>query len=464
MSLDLLKEFGSQNQNPEANYWVDNISQKAADNEGIDEDDFGDFEVPAGGTLPKKQGLPCPDAIEVTGVSDVGKLVDLSDGSDNPIGTPSIPQKNVANAKPQKSQLLFQRRTPVFERRTSPLFEKRTSPLFERRTSLFERRTEDQPTSRNAPHSEVQEADILSEKPSILEKLEDDWDNFVEHSVPLAVDELRPQEDMLHTHDLISKRQPTKQSTSLTELCVETTASLVNPANIGRNKSSSLAKGDYLGPPPSNIPPPSILLLLVLTIFQSLLANTKNVISLTEASTFPPDQSRVDQLQLCLSIVRAAARIIAGRKLRWKRDTHLSQSMKIGPAHSGKAGGMKLTGVDRTESLREDREVAEALSVWRKHLGGLRAAITMVNAELRKTVLFVPDISENMHVRVAKLEDGALTAPKSCFLCGLKRDERLDKVDVNVEDSFGEWWTDHWGHFDCRIFWERQESSLEQRR
>ncbi len=162
--------------------------------------------------------------------------------------------------------------------------------------------------------------------------------------------------------------------------------------------------------------------------------------------------------------MRAATRIIAGRKLRWKRDTHLSQSMKIGPAHSGKTGGMKLRGMDRTESLREDREVAEALSTWKKQLGDLRAAITMANAEIRGTVLSVPHISDNLHIRGAKIEEGAMTAPKCCFVCGLKREERLEKIDVDVEDSFGEWWTDHWGHLDCRIFWGRHKGSLEQRR
>lgn len=113
--------------------------------------------------------------------------------------------------------------------------------------------------------------------------------------------------------------------------------------------------------------------------------------------------------------------------------------MKIGPAHADKTGGMKLARVNRTESLREDREVAEALSTWKKQLGGLRAAITMANAEIRGTVFSEADISDNLHIRGAQMEEGAMTAPKCCFVCGLKREERLEKIDVDVEDSFGEW-------------------------
>ena len=97
-------------------------------------------------------------------------------------------------------------------------------------------------------------------------------------------------------------------------------------------------------------------------------------------------------------------------------------------------------------------------------MGGLRASVTSANAHSSGEKLILPEIADSLPVRVAKGAEGALTAPKPCLLCGLKREERVEKVDVNVEDSFGEWWTGHWGHHDCQRFWEEHEGSLEQRR
>lgn len=214
------------------------------------------------------------------------------------------------------------------------------------------------------------------------------------------------------------------------------------------------------GPPPSNVPPPSVLLPLVTTVFRSLAADVKMVISSGFVSSDHPsvlDQAKVYQIKDALATARAGARIIAGRKLRWKRDNLLSQSMKIGPA-TGRPGGMKLAGLDKTESRREDAEAAEAVRVWKQQVGGLRSAVTTAN--LRMTV---PEISEAMPIRVVKASEGAVIAFKCCFLCGVKRDERVAKVDVNVEDSFGEWWIEHWGHLDCATFWTDHKGSLGQR-
>lgn len=220
-------------------------------------------------------------------------------------------------------------------------------------------------------------------------------------------------------------------------------------------------------PPPSNIPPPSTLLLLIATLLQSLPAELKVLIAGLKSPTAQSidiDQANVDEVKLRLSFIRAIARIIAGRKLRWKRDTHLSQSMKIGPASAGRLGGMKLTGIDRTESRREDQEAAEVVRIWQQHVGSLKAGVASAKSHMAGLELAVPEIAENMPVRVGKLAEGALTAPRCCVLCGLKREERVEKVDVNVLDSFGEWWTEHWGHYDCKMFWEKHESSLQQRR
>ena len=236
-------------------------------------------------------------------------------------------------------------------------------------------------------------------------------------------------------------------------------------ATLNSKSSYGAAKAEELGPPPSNIPPPSVLLPLVATLFQSMSTNVRKIATFQPASPHPYeplDQSRIQPIQEVLSHARAGARILAGRKLRWKRDNILSQSMKIGPA-SGKTSGMKLAGVDKAETRREDQEAAEALRAWKQQVGALRSTISMINVHLPEGGLSMPDISEAMPIRASKASEGAVTAPKCCFLCGTKRDERIAKVDVDVEDSFGEWWREHWGHVDCVAFWSNHKASLRQR-
>lgn len=215
--------------------------------------------------------------------------------------------------------------------------------------------------------------------------------------------------------------------------------------------------------PPTNIPPPSTLLSLTATLLQSLPAEIKTLLKTSPGQPTDIGQATLDEVKLQLSFTRVVARIIAGRKFRWKRDIRLSQSMKIGPAQAGKSGGMKLTGIDRMESRREDQEAAEVVGVWKQHVGSLRASVANAKLHHPGSDLTVPEIAEMMPVRAMKGSEGALTAPKCCLLCGLKREEKVEKVDVNVEDSFGEWWTEHWGHYECRKFWETHEESLQQR-
>lgn len=217
------------------------------------------------------------------------------------------------------------------------------------------------------------------------------------------------------------------------------------------------------GPPPTNIPPPSILLAFITSMLHTLPSELKAVLPQAPTSV---DQTQSlgphirGQLQRHFAVIHASTRIIAGRKLRWKRDTILSQSMKIGPAGSG---GAKVGNLDKSESLREDLEVGEALEVWRRQRGLLRSITAKANAQAPGLDLMLPDTAEMMPVRHGKAGEGALTAPKSCFLCGINRDERVAKLDLFVEDSFGEWWMEHWGHVDCVIFWEECQSKLPQR-
>ncbi|KAF8864101.1 hypothetical protein BDZ45DRAFT_737540 [Acephala macrosclerotiorum] len=218
-------------------------------------------------------------------------------------------------------------------------------------------------------------------------------------------------------------------------------------------------------PPPSNVPPPSVLLSLFPSLFdlpQSTLFKAVASQPFSLKNRIISDPSTVDFLRAYLLIATVAAHILAGRKFRWKRDTLLSQAMKIGPAAAGGKGGMKLAGVDKSEVTKEDREAADVVRIWREQLGRLRSAIAVANQSMREdaTHLAIPEISEAMHV---KAQEGGLTAPKPCVICGLKREERVSKVDLQVEDSFGEWWIEHWGHRACRNFWQEHESKLKHR-
>ena len=215
-------------------------------------------------------------------------------------------------------------------------------------------------------------------------------------------------------------------------------------------------------PPPTNIPPPSTLLALFPPIFdlpQSALFKPVANQPFSLKNRIISDPSAIEFLRAYLLIATVAARIVAGRKLRWKRDTLLSQAMKIGQAAAGGKGGMKLAGVDKAETTREDRETAEVVRVWKEQLGRLRSAVAVANSSMHDVSrhLSIPDVSEAMHI---KIQERALNAPRQCLICGLKREERVNKVDVDVEDSFGEWWVDHWGHRACRNFWLEHEAKL----
>ncbi|KAG9247312.1 hypothetical protein BJ878DRAFT_493315 [Calycina marina] len=217
--------------------------------------------------------------------------------------------------------------------------------------------------------------------------------------------------------------------------------------------------------PPTNIPPPSVLL----AHFPSIFGIPQSALFKPVANqTFPlknriiSDPSTIDFLRAYLLLACVAAHVVVGRKLRWKRDTILSQSMSIGPAVVGGRSGMKLAGVDKTEVTKGDREAAEVIRTWKDQLGRLRSVIAVANSSLQDSSkhLAIPDVSESMHI---KTQPNALTAPKPCVVCGLKREERVYKVDVDIEDSFGEWWVDHWGHRTCRNFWIQNQANLNQR-
>ncbi|KAH6998547.1 hypothetical protein BKA56DRAFT_567951 [Ilyonectria sp. MPI-CAGE-AT-0026] len=212
-------------------------------------------------------------------------------------------------------------------------------------------------------------------------------------------------------------------------------------------------------PPPTNVPPPSV----ILSVFPELL-NTGDALftpisgqNTSIKQRILSDPKAVDFLEAYVLLATTAARVIAGRKQRWHRDKILAKSMSISAAGSK---GMKLAGVDKTQSAREDREAADVAAVWRSQVGRLRSAVAAAKAAGKAPMLRVPEISEIIPVHAAKLVP---TAPKPCIICGLKREERVAKVDIEVEDSFGEWWADHWGHKACKNFWIEHERMLRQR-
>ncbi|EDN10489.1 hypothetical protein I7I51_01667 [Histoplasma capsulatum] len=201
---------------------------------------------------------------------------------------------------------------------------------------------------------------------------------------------------------------------------------------------------------PMNIPPPSILLPL----FPPLLEQYYQE-SVKCKQVGPKDPKLVSSLENDLKVM---ARILAGRTLRWKRDTVLSQSMKIGPANSGKAGGMKLNSVNKSENVKEEKEAVEVLEAWQKRSSYLNSFLLSAGGRA------VPVLPKNVQVKTGTVEeDGAFKASHACGLCGLKRDERIPKVDGIVHDNFGEWWIELWGHTDCRNFWEANCDRLNQR-
>ena len=274
---------------------------------------------------------------------------------------------------------------------------------------------------------------------------DDTWEDFEETSAP----ELASEPGLA----------PTLRGVDDDDRALALTTRLIPPLSC----ASPLHPNDV---PPTNIPPPAILLSIFPSLIEGMYTSFLQPLAALNQTTKTMTLSHVkaiEYLQGCLSMVTTAAHIIAGRKQRWKRDTLLSQGMRIGLA--GRSGGMKLTGIDKSESNKEEREVLDVIRAWQGQAGRLRSAITAAqNASKAQTLGTIPDIQETMTVKTAKQLDGGVPAPRQCALCGLKRDERVLKVDNQVQDSFGEWWIDQVSmHKDCRNFWVEQKGAIQQR-
>lgn len=197
--------------------------------------------------------------------------------------------------------------------------------------------------------------------------------------------------------------------------------------------------------PPTNVPPPGVLL----SLFPSLFAEAQEKLFKPMAAQPLPMRNKllaepatIAYLQGYLILGNVAAHIIAGRKLRWKRDQHLSQGMRIGPASSRATSGMKLTGIDRGENMKEEREVSDVVRSWKEQVGRLRHVVSGANQIKAGTLDRGPDLQETMPVKTLKQSEGGIPARQPCMLCGLKREERVTAADMATDDSFGEWWID----------------------
>ena len=423
MSLDLLNEFGSSG-NASINWETHSVAPNA---HIPDDDDFGDFEEPEDRLGPSK--LPNTSVSNLKPKQRVSPY--LSQSKQFPVSDPDhdIPADEDGWGDFEGNSVFFD---------ADQIVAQGTNPSNKPQTSSDQAQIQKSPKVRLLPID--QRDPIVRPSNHVPEQHDDQYD--------YSQDESWEPTDFSHAPIIpatAATSQPAKPATQL-----------------GHTKSLK-AEENIRGPPPSNIPPPSILLPLIARSFLSFPTDIKDIATAQSGSLSEVlSQQQLHRINIVFAIARAGAHVLAGRRLRWKRDNILSQSMKIGPA-GGKLSGMKLTGVDKTESRREDQEAAEVLSAWRKQLGPLRSAISVVKDQHSGRALILPDISETMPIRVLKPSEGAVSAPKACFLCGIKRDERIVKIDVDVEDSFGEWWCEHWGHVDCVTFWDSCKDTLPQR-
>lgn len=402
----------------------DNVLFDAEDDQS-DEDDFGDFETVEETVVPHAQAMATLD-------SDPGlrRPPGLSLGS-NP-QTEHFPY-------PKAPQ------SPGFQERNPYVGMTITTPTATP-TKAEHTKAESPTTAWPASESKPPTATPYNDSPAPAQVDDDDWGDFTDMPASAA--------PRIAPTPAYSAQKPTEG--------IEADAWGWDAADDPPSKAA-VQRNDI---PPSNIPPPLILLSIYPQLFDLPTSALLKAIGGQPASLKAKimfDPKTINFLKGYILLAMVAARIIAGRKLRWKRDTHLAQSMSISSA--GGKGGMKLTNVDKSESIKEDREAADVVRIWKDQVGRLRSAVATANQSLHDqgAHLVIPDIQETMPIRVATSAEGGLTASKACIICGLKREERIARVDVNVDDTFGEWWVEHWGHRACKNFWLEHEGQLKSR-
>lgn len=270
------------------------------------------------------------------------------------------------------------------------------------------------------------------------EEDEEEWDDFESSSIPVT-----PKMQSNPTSFTVASHNPPRFP-----LSTDRTSSISTARQSAPTSASAQIR-------PSNIPPPIILL----SLFPSLLDELQQEGTKYNSQLRSTGAPQYSKLPLVISnVARAMARVLLGRSFRWKRDQILAQSTKIGPARSGRSGGMKLSSVNKSEAVKEDKEAVELQEAWKIRAVFLNSMVAAANHKP------VPPMLANLQVKTATADEGALKATHACALCGLRREERITRVDHDVNDSFDEWWTEHWGHSECKLFWEAHSSRLSQRR
>ncbi|KAL8381431.1 hypothetical protein RB595_005614 [Gaeumannomyces hyphopodioides] len=475
----------SRPENPDPNVLFD-----ADDYDGevvSDDDEFGDFETVAPASLPPSR--PTAPA---------ASIIDFGDGFANGPAITSAPPKKEPPSK-LLSTLNFGAVQPIGnaypQPPKSPSFQQRnpfpglavTTPKEEESQggAAFE--------SKSKSPSPVTVWPTVDSQPKIDDApYQDSWDSF-DSPLPKSQDpkpaakHSSPGWDWDVADGVASPPLPSASTSSITK----GKGSVANPPAHAKQQSSwdwnstspnqaaaksqepAVQKLDDSTPPPTNVPPPSILLAAFCPLLElpnnALFKPTAAAIGAAASSVRSrvlADPATATFLRGYLSLATVAARVLAGRRLRWQRDKFLAQGMSISAAPTvGKGGGMKLAGVDKAETAREEREAADVAAAWRAVVGRLRSAVSAANSALQQPqghqpLPKIPELVDKPAVQAAKMVP---TAPKACVICGLRRDERVKGVDFEVEDSFGEWWVEHWGHRACRNFWVEHEVQLRQR-
>jgi len=380
-----------------------NVLFDANDDDDDDDDDFGDFEDPLDVPVPQPSKPPKPPAQEMdllglmemsTSVSSAKTPAPVSHTMQHQfdlLGLDDSISFAPASKQSSSSRVIIeaaQPKAPVFGRTKAPKPMKRPAVI------------------KTEPEPEAEE--------------EEPWDDFTAWE----------------------KEETTKSQASPAR------QSILSPKEVplekfGGSEDPGGEKPDDLQP--TNVPPPAMVLTLFIPIFQRVeeeLLKPAAAHSQIVRHEIYNNQATIEYLKGYLKVLTVCARVIAGRKLRWKRDTILAQSMRIGSASAGRVSGMKVTSIDKSELKKEDGEVAEVLRVWGAQVGRLRSVVAEIKKNGSTEVTAVPEIKDTMPIKTLKQQDGGISCLRPCALCGLKREERISKVDVDVLDAFGEWWVD----------------------
>lgn len=404
----------------------------------IQYDDFGEFELPQPGT---NNDVLFDAALE-----------EFSDDASDDWGEFETAEPSIGHINKYKAEQPVERQETINKPAASTLQNTRSpsglSGTVDLLDSLDSLSFQDKPTASyhrstdilvdDSPATKIVNMQNAKPKLPVQEELFEEWADFTDGPIETTQSSNRKVAD--HQGMVGTKGDPAQT--------LKPTAK-IGPTKVLKPRTKSPPAGHVR---PTNIPPPSILLELFPQIFERLRQDG------AEAKRNLQEREILESVSLSIiNTLKTVARVIAGRTLRWKRDAILSQSMRIGPARSGKTGGMKLSTVNKNEDIKEQQEAVDVINMWRD-----RAALfnSVTQAAGRRPV---QAIMENTRVTTAMASHGAIKASHACALCGLKRDERIPKIDENVEDSFGEWWTEHWGHTECRQFWEDNMGLLGQR-